>query len=58
MATYIERHIKEKPIEGIWHRDGIHHKIRKIMRSISQIITVDEEAIYKSRDWPYFWAKK
>lgn len=57
MATYIENVQREKTeIVSDWTRVKRH--LRKFIKVLSQIVSVDEDNIFKSRDWPYLWPKK
>jgi len=43
------RHVGEIKKRGVWSR---------IKHLIGKVATVDEEWIFKSKDWPYMWTKK
>jgi len=58
MATYIKRHIRQRRTMGVWNWNSINHKVKKLSKSLSQVISIDEDAIFKSKDWPYLWTKK
>jgi hypothetical protein len=37
---------------------SIKHLLEKLKRAVSKVVTIDEDAIFKSKDWPYLWPKK
>ena len=57
MATHVE-HIKQ----GKTGRTGVGISIRgsmaRVRQAVSRVVTVDEDAIFKSKDWPHMWPKK
>ncbi|MFC2035616.1 hypothetical protein ACFLUJ_05780 [Chloroflexota bacterium] len=43
--------VPEKGTKGV-------NMLGRIKNILGRVVTVDEEWIFKSRDWPYLWTKK
>ena len=53
-SSYIDQKIDVKAKGGT----AINRFIGRFMKKVSEVVTIDEDAIFKSKDWPYFWSKK
>jgi len=57
MATHIEQvRVEKVAVRQGWAK--IKHAFEQLIKAISKVVSVDEDAIFKSRDWPYLWPKK
>ena len=57
MDIYIED-IKQEKVAVAWGWTKIKHRVRQLGKALSQVVSIDEDAVFKSKDWPYFWPKK
>ena len=37
---------------------GIRHSLGQMVKVISRVVSIVEDAIFKSKDWPYLWDKR
>jgi len=57
MATHIEQvRVEEVAVVSGWAKSK--RRVKRLTKALSQVVSIDEDAIFKSKDWPYFWPKK
>lgn len=37
---------------------GIRCCLGKLVKVISRVVSIDEDVVFKSKDWPYLWDKR